>query len=302
MPKRILLSWVFAALFVPSLSGAVDGVSEINQASVLEAGGFPYQVLAPGSYRLTSNLDLRGLPDAANKTAISVSISDVSIDLNGFSIIGPTVCSGSPPSQPVICAPTGSGRGISAGGEWVTITNGVIRGLGLLGITCGGNCRVERVKVEDCTTVGIQTGDGAILIANNSRGNGGSGLVAGLGAVIRENVVDQNGANGIVTNGSGVIANNTSNRNWIDGIAAGAASSVVSNVSWQNREDGISGSSGTIVRDNSVFINDGYGLNFGGPGAVMGYVNNMISANTLGSVNGGIQLGSNVCGSATTCP
>ena len=41
-----------------SLASAADGVIEINQASVKAAGGFPFVISQPGSYRLTGNLDV----------------------------------------------------------------------------------------------------------------------------------------------------------------------------------------------------------------------------------------------------
>jgi len=65
---------------------AVDGVVLINQSTIMAAGGFPYKITQPGSYRLTGNL----LADA-NKTAIEITSSNVSFDLNGFTIACNTV-------------------------------------------------------------------------------------------------------------------------------------------------------------------------------------------------------------------
>lgn len=300
MTNRVVLLCVLALLSAPVASRAGDGVVEINQAAVLAAGGFPLNLPAAGSYRLTSNLDLSGIPGAENITAIGLGAHDVTIDLNGFAIIGPTVCSGFPPIEPVTCAPTGSGNGISGGGSRVTITNGVVRGFGNNGINCVGNCRVEHVKVEDCGAIGIQVGEGGIAIANSSRGNGGVGIRGGGSAVIRENTVDFNGADGIATDGGGNVSNNTANFNRLDGISVSAASAVIGNVTTQNRNDGISASSATLVRDNSSFLNGGFGINFTS-GNNAGYVNNALSANTLGNVSGGIQLGGNLCSTAL-CP
>ena len=44
-----LLGWASGAR-------AVDGVIEINDASILAAGGYPGQIALPGSYVLTGNL------------------------------------------------------------------------------------------------------------------------------------------------------------------------------------------------------------------------------------------------------
>ncbi len=300
--RNSLAGWLLLALLAPHPSRAVDGVIEIHQQAVLAAGGFPFQIMESGSYRLTSNLDLRGTPGAQNVSAITVSVADVSIDLNGFAIIGPTVCPGISVAEPLACAPTGSGRGISAGSPRMSVSNGVLRGLGSVGISCGGDCRIERVKVENCGSTGIHAANSAILIANSARGNGGIGIESGGNSVIRENTLSNNGGAGLTTEGASVVANNTSHFNRGAGVVIGSASTVVANAITQNIGDGISASSsGNIVRDNSVFLNGGYGINFGGVGSASAYVNNVLSANTLGSVNGGIQVGSNVCASAL-CP
>ena len=82
----VCLSWLAS----PAL--AVDGVVEINQARA-EAGGvtatdtpgFPVTIDQSGSYRLTGNLTV----SSATTEAIEVRDDRVTIDLNGFSIVGP---------------------------------------------------------------------------------------------------------------------------------------------------------------------------------------------------------------------
>ena len=78
---------------------AVDGVILIDQNRALAGGvtkddapGFPVTISQARSYRLSGNLTV---PDA-NTTAIFINAINVTIDLNGFSIIGPTVCVGAP--------------------------------------------------------------------------------------------------------------------------------------------------------------------------------------------------------------
>ena len=76
-----------------------DGVTQIDQNKALagsvtpgDAPGFPITITRPGSYRLTSNLTV---PDA-DTTAIEIAADHVTLDLNGFAILGPTDCSQSP--------------------------------------------------------------------------------------------------------------------------------------------------------------------------------------------------------------
>jgi hypothetical protein len=54
-------------------------------ATVVAAGGFPYHIDKSGSYRLSSDLVISG----TNTNGIDIDTSAVSLDLNGFSIIGP---------------------------------------------------------------------------------------------------------------------------------------------------------------------------------------------------------------------
>jgi hypothetical protein len=90
---------------------AVDGVVLIDQNRALagnvtpgDAPGFPVTISQPGSYRLSGNLTV---PDS-NTTAIQITADFVTLDLNGFSIIGPNVCT----VNPTACSAPGSGTGV----------------------------------------------------------------------------------------------------------------------------------------------------------------------------------------------
>src|ERR1700682_4504928 len=90
MRKTVLVA--LATVLVPACVFAVDGVVLINQSTVLAAGGFPYRITQPGSYKLSGNLQAKD----QNTDVIEISSDNVTIDLNGFSITGTAVCSGSP--------------------------------------------------------------------------------------------------------------------------------------------------------------------------------------------------------------
>ena len=94
-----LLLWAAA-------SQAAEGVIEINQASVEAAGGFPFEISESGSYRLTGNLEV----DDVDTTAIWVRASYVTVDLNGFTILGPVLC-----DSDGACPERGDGAGVWAG-------------------------------------------------------------------------------------------------------------------------------------------------------------------------------------------
>ena len=97
---RQALSQACTALVVlcglPTAALGGDGVAEINQTAALAGGvtpadtpGFPVTLSQPGSYVLTSNLVV-----STEVIGIDVTADNVSIDLNGFSLIGPTTCTG----------------------------------------------------------------------------------------------------------------------------------------------------------------------------------------------------------------
>src|SRR5262245_58659019 len=107
----LALAAVDAALALPGLALAVDGQVLITQARALAGGvtagdtpGFPVTISEPGSYKPGSNLIV---PDG-NTDGIVITTSHVTIDLNGFAILGPVDCSGG-----FLCAGEGSGRGIA---------------------------------------------------------------------------------------------------------------------------------------------------------------------------------------------
>ena len=81
-----------AGTFAMSPPAYARGVVLITQAKALagdvtpgDAPGFPVSITRPGSYRLTSNLR------SPSSLAIEIAADNVSLNLNGFSIIGPNV-------------------------------------------------------------------------------------------------------------------------------------------------------------------------------------------------------------------
>jgi hypothetical protein len=111
-------------------ASAVDGVNEINHTSVIASGGYPFVigVGASSSYVLTGNLTPPLGTDAISVTAIGVTI-----DLNGFSIIG---------------APGGPANGVSAPGvAGLTVRNGEIRGFTGPGIEAGPDAKSFKTRI-----------------------------------------------------------------------------------------------------------------------------------------------------------
>jgi len=269
------------AVVVLGISGAafatdVKGITMVSvtagQFTPGDTMGFPLTISKSGSYKLLENLTVPN----ANTTAILVTADNVTIDLNGFAILGPTVCT----VDPVVCSPTGTGKGIDATGHInIKVYNGTVSGMGNDGISTGNDATIENVHVQSNGRYGLIVGGGP--------GNG----------IVRGNTATMNGNAGIAT--GGVVSGNTANGNHDAGIFCGSGCTVSGNTANDNGSDGISVSTG-IANGNSAIYNHGYGLNF--TSIYAGYVSNVLSNNIAGTVNGGTELGDNLCNGSTTCP
>jgi parallel beta-helix repeat protein len=248
-----ILAWAGSA-------GAVDGTIEINQAKVLAAGGFPFTIGTSGSYRLTGNLTV----SSTTGDAIDVTVNHVTIDLNGFSIVGPG---------------SGSGDGIyGAAAGTVTVENGTVTGFGSEGVVVGSSGIVRNVHA-DANGNGIQGGNNAVIegcTANSS--------IFGLGI-------------GIICSAGCVISGNTANGNPGRGIQVGNGSVISGNTAFHNTNVGIDcNGSGCLITGNTAF-NNGTGL--AASDATTGYAGNVLDQTT--NVSNGTNLGHNLC-SGTICP
>ena len=130
----------FAALaMLPACMYAADGQILINQATVNAAGGFPYVISQPGSYKLSGNLIVAD----KNKTAIEITTNNVTVDLNGFAIIGPADCTGGFPCLNATDVHGGLGittRVLNPLNYFdITIRNGSIQGMGGTAIDLNGD-------------------------------------------------------------------------------------------------------------------------------------------------------------------
>lgn len=111
-----------------------------------DAPGFPVTITQPGSYLLAGNLTVPN----ANTTAIEIASDHVTLDLNGFAILGPVDCSGA------TCVGTGTGRGVVTAPPGqatprfnITVRNGTIQGMGQDGIRLYGDSNlVENVSAR----------------------------------------------------------------------------------------------------------------------------------------------------------
>ncbi|MCA1779889.1 MAG: hypothetical protein LC637_11040 [Xanthomonadaceae bacterium] len=189
----LLATFMLVAVGVANTSDAVDGVFEISQACVGpgcvsgDPPGFPVLITESGSYRLTSNLTT----NSSNITLIRVTADNVSIDLNGFSLLGPN-------------AGAGTGDGIDAGGRnHINIRNGSIKGMGGAGVAIGGASYLEDLVVAQNRSGGIDASSsfGSLfyrLVVWGNTGNPGVNMPGFAINYIMDSTVTSNNSGGVV--------------------------------------------------------------------------------------------------------
>jgi hypothetical protein len=276
MSRRFhLAAGALLLLTLPLPGHAVDGVTEIDQAIALSGGvtpgdtaGFPVTIDQAGSYRLTGNLTVPN----ENTTAVTITVEGVTLDLNGFSIIGPSTQSG----------PSGTGIGVQASAGGVSVVNGMVRGMGSTGVLLDARSRAENLHLFYNAT----------------------GLIIGFDSLIVGVNASRNRQDGMYVAGDSTITRSVANENIQDGIRALIRTTITYNTANDNDRFGIHTSSDCLVLNNSVSRNISHGLSLN---TGTGYAQNIVNENNGGNsnlqvANGGIQMGTNICGGNTSCP
>jgi hypothetical protein len=238
---------------------AVDGVVLIDQNRALtgnvtpgDTPGFPVTISQPGSYRLSGNLTV---PDSLT-TGIHITANHVTLDLNGFAIIGPNVCTPNPTTCTFM---NGGGVGIHAGDfnigtiapHGVRVMNGTVRGMGFHGVRMQGDGSVvERVQTHSNGGPGIVVGE--TVIDSVAELNGGTtGIIA---LIVRGSTVRENRGTGIFIRTGGSASGNLSSFNGGDGITATKAA-LTGNTTTNNGGFGISITCPGVVIGNAALDN-----------------------------------------------
>jgi len=205
--KLFILIALLGSMPVFAANKNPDETVLINQTSVLDAGGFPFKISTPGSYKLIGNLVV-----PANTSGILIQSNDVTLDLNGFSITGAIVCDNQ--GNTCLPVPTRETTGVeaiagAAGNIFsATIKNGHVRGFSLGVSTFGGI--VEEITAESNFETGIAAEE-AVVRRNHASRNHGAGIT-GINSVLTENVANSNQGNGFIMAFGGVFgSNSTSN-------------------------------------------------------------------------------------------
>lgn len=208
--KTFSISLAAAALALSSgAAGAADFIA-IDQNKALagsvtpgDTPGFPVTLSRPGTYKLMSNLTV-----PPGKDGILVYSQNVTLDLNGFSIVGPITCTGSGAARTCPGAGPNLGSGIQPANNWyLRVRNGTVRGFASYGTTdLAMGSVLEDMTVRDNGLDGVRSWDPDVTVLRSIvTGNGGAGMVFVQPPRLEDTIVTNNGGVGIqIRSGEGV--------------------------------------------------------------------------------------------------
>ena len=236
---------------------AMKSLNQIEPRTIISS--LPYTISQPGSYYFTGNLEFT----AASGNAITVSASNVTIDLMGFTLSSTANV-------------TGSGIRISDGLKNIAVTNGVITGTTTVTgeewtVVGGGfqngvdasaisatSCRFANLSISGCRYIGLFAPSESVLENVTASSNGGGGILSYRGVVrgcsVLGNGSGGNGVNcgiqaGVVESslakgneGTGIYADTVTGCSCESNGSRGILGSCITNCSaWANKGEGIHG-------------------------------------------------------------
>ncbi len=207
-----------------------------------------FKITQPGSYYLTGNIT-----GVANKHGIEIAASGVTIDLNGFDLVGI-------PGMGAFDAVATTVGGLTN----ITVHNGSCRSWGGDGIDLStfqvNTSRVTDIHSSGNTGVGIRVGDSATVLNCTAKGNTSSGINVGAGCSVLTCMSNNNGSNGFVGSTSATFANCTAYQNTGAGFNLFAGSVVTNCTAAFNTSHGFTLINGSHISDCTALANHAAGI------------------------------------------
>ena len=304
---------------------AVTVESQSNNDSRIVIYSLPFIAETAGSYVFAGNLTHTTTDPGS---CITVNADNVTIDLNGFSLIGSGQTAGcechgistggksnikilngtisdfagngiydlSPNTNGVniknITTASNGGHGIFLNGKSHTISQSVAFNNLTGGIFVQNSSKVLTNTVYDNTGVGIATENGATILTNTVYNNSGPGITTINGSTLTQNNVYENTGNGIVTNDGCTLLSNTVYENTGDGIVCNNGSTLSNNTVHNNTGTGIVSIIAGKVKGNTCYLNGNSGISVGSGSMVS---DNIVNGNNTSNVatQGGIFVSGN---------
>lgn len=242
------------------VTSTMKTMAEVEPRTAINATNTPgdasrvFTISQPGSYYLTSNVTV-----PSGKSGINITVPNVTIDMNGFSIIGAA----------------GSNHGLITSQSRVTVRNGRVVSMGGEGVLFGISANyhqdivVENLVVTDCGATGISIGSGTIrnCIANRN-GLIGIDVISDMDSIVENCAANDNANSGIkvrVGTVRGCSASNNATRGFSlttgtitqctavgNGIGFECGATTITDSVARNNPIGIVAATNSIVRGNNV--------------------------------------------------
>ncbi len=261
----LVLAGAFAATGLIALAGDLDppvgpitptmkSLDEVEPRIAINATNTPgdadslFRITLPGSYYLTGNIT-----GVVGKHGIEIVASGVTLDLNGFDLVGV-------PGMGAF-----DGVSVTLGGLTnIAVVNGSVHNWGDEGLDLGTfgalNCRVEGLLASGNAGNGISTSIGSTVSNCAALQNTGTGISTSSGCTVSNCAVNENTGHGISTNSACTITNCSAFINTVHGISTFNGCTVTHCSASFNTGTGIITSAGSTVNNCSAYQNTGNGI------------------------------------------
>lgn len=194
--------------------------------------GYPVWITQAGHYKLMGNLVV-----PAGSAGIEIRADNVTLDLNGFSVIGPVTCAGTVGSAQMCSAANQQVHGIEVKNANAHIRNGSVVGFAGDGISVLGSLAVisdVTVRYNAGTGLSISSvGERHARVSRVMADRNGQKGIAAAHSLVSDCVASNNASFGLTVSFSGVLSNSIASGNLI----------------------GLWASYGSVFRDNSLANN-----------------------------------------------
>jgi len=251
------------------------GEKRIDILTLPGSPGAQFLISSPGSYYLSRNITAE-----SGKISILISDDDVTVDLNGFAILGSNVASG--------------GIVVALDRRNLRVHNGTIQGFSNddgIDATKAPHSHFDHLRLSH-NSYGLRCGDDSVISNVTAEGHTTSGIVTGKNCIVTSCTAILNDTNGIFTGDSSTVTGCVAREN-NNGINVQSYCSVIACNASFNNNVGIFPSSSCLIRDCAALKNgsDGIRTSFrclivsnqasenGGAGILTNGTNNRIDSN-----------------------
>jgi hypothetical protein len=316
--KTILLAAAFSVLF--SSSGFTQGsltppgppgptmkaLDQIEPRTPI--GSLPFAITQSGSYYFTKNLNFT----AASGDAITISASNVTVDLMGFTLSSSNAVTGDAIRMNPGVRNISIRNGVIAGTTTVTVSgsapnqtwalsvSGFNNGINAVTSPEAGSCQFSHLRISGCRLIGLNGGEEAVIEQVTAAQNGSLGMRISSGSITNSTALTNHDAGiaclaGSVSNcaaatnaGNGIIgiASTVTNSNCISNGTNGISvliGNVTNCIAASNKNAGISTSTGSVT--SSTAYNNGDDGIYAASGVVAFCKSSSNNANNNGSVD-----------------